>query len=197
MPNYRTSNRWKLQEKQLVGNWKLIKFIESRGEPSGSRTNKKNPTLKIQCLKKHPVWSIQCLNCGWAEDRIIDKMSRFKNRCQHCHGKPQGESGFNSLWDRYQRYHRNDLTKEQFKKLVSSNCFYCDSPPMNQSGSHKSRYHSWGLYVSNGIDRKDNSKHYIIENCVSCCHWCNRAKSGYSYEEYLTWAKQVFSKWKT
>ena len=37
----------------------------------------------------------------------------------------------------------------------------------------------------NGIDRQDNSRGYIVENCVPCCPTCNYAKYQMSPEEFI------------
>ena len=64
-----------------------------------------------------------------------------------------------------------DLTEEQFKNIIFRNCFYCNSKPSNRAismGKGRVRY--------NGVDRVDNAKGYVIENCVPCCRKCNNAK---------------------
>jgi hypothetical protein len=39
----------------------------------------------------------------------------------------------------------------------------------------------------NGIDRVDNSKGYILGNCVPCCSWCNRAKADGTLAKFMDW----------
>lgn len=72
------------------------------------------------------------------------------------------------------RGYQNELTFEQFKELSLRNCFYCGALP---------RKNARGI-VRNGIDRKDNSIGYLMDNCVTCCLWCNRTKSTRSSEEF-------------
>lgn len=100
-----------------------------------------------------------------------------------------GESSFNALYGKYKdsakkRKHSFDLTKEQFKHLTQSNCFYCNSPPENAS---KHRQH-WSHYIHNGIDRRDNKIGYTLDNCVSCCKKCNYAKHVQTEQDFLLWA---------
>ena len=107
---------------------------------------------------------------------------------------PKGESGLNQLygqieWNAKRREYVFLLTKEEFRKLTSGNCFYCDAIP-NQITYADSK-HSWKRYTHNGIDRIDNTKGYIIDNCVSCCKTCNFAKSQMSQQEFLNWAERV------
>lgn len=42
-----------------------------------------------------------------------------------------------------------------------------------------------------GIDRKDNSGHYNIDNCVSCCRICNFAKGQMSFTDWQVHLIQV------
>ncbi|WP_037547415.1 hypothetical protein [Spirochaeta lutea] len=65
-----------------------------------------------------------------------------------------------------------ELTKEQFDRLSTGNCYYC-----NVEGP-------------NGIDRIDNSKGYSIENCVSCCKHCNYVKGNLSIKLFNEWKKR-------
>jgi hypothetical protein len=57
-----------------------------------------------------------------------------------------------------------------FKELVTSPCHYCNHAPESET---------------NGIDRVDNSKGYIKENCVSSCWKCNRIKHAYHQEFFI------------
>lgn len=52
-----------------------------------------------------------------------------------------------------------ELSFEQFSALVNSNCFYCGRAPRN------------------GVDRVDNAKGYLPNNCVPSCHSCNVRKA--------------------
>ena len=62
-----------------------------------------------------------------------------------------------------QRKKSFELTFEEFKLLTTPNCFYCNG--------------YFGKIVSGiGLDRLDNSKGYSIDNCVSCCKFCNRLR---------------------
>ena len=43
-----------------------------------------------------------------------------------------------------------------------------------------------------GIDRKDNTLGYTLENSVPCCPTCNFAKRGLSVIEFIEWARRVY-----
>ena len=53
------------------------------------------------------------------------------------------------------------LTKEQYFELIQKHCSYCNY---------------YNEEEINGIDRIDNAKDYILENCIPCCKYCNRMK---------------------
>jgi|ERR1035441_520809 5-methylcytosine-specific restriction endonuclease McrA len=64
-----------------------------------------------------------------------------------------------------------NISLEQHIEILKHPCAYCDGP-LNKGGS--------------GLDRKDTSKSYILDNVVPCCYSCNKIKSDeLSYEEML------------
>jgi hypothetical protein len=58
------------------------------------------------------------------------------------------------------------LSNEEYEKIVCGNCYYCGT--IADKGF-------------NGIDRKDQTQGYVIENCVNCCQMCNYMKKSLSY----------------
>lgn len=64
----------------------------------------------------------------------------------------------------------NNLTKEICKEMMSSSCYYC---------GHLSPE------ILNGIDRLDNQRCYILDNCVPCCKYCNFIKSALDPETFI------------
>lgn len=69
------------------------------------------------------------------------------------------------------RNHEFNLTFEEFSEIVNNSCHYCGS-----------RYD-----IHNGIDRKDNTKGYIKDNCLPCCKYCNIAKRDRTYDDFISW----------
>lgn len=69
-----------------------------------------------------------------------------------------------------------ELTENDFYRLVKSPCHYCGS-----------------INDLNGVDRKDNSKGYSLENCVPCCKICNYAKGIRSDQEFEDWISKVYN----
>jgi hypothetical protein len=67
-----------------------------------------------------------------------------------------------------------ELTLEQFVSMYNSKCTYC------------------GDKIDGiGIDRVDNTKGYIEENCVNCCKHCNQLKMAYEYDEWIAHMKKI------
>lgn len=60
---------------------------------------------------------------------------------------------------------------EDYEKLLMKNCAYCEG-----------KINIYGV----GLDRKNNTIGYILENVVPCCGICNKLKSDYlNYEEMM------------
>jgi predicted nucleic acid-binding Zn-ribbon protein len=76
------------------------------------------------------------------------------------------------------------LTEEQATILLKGNCQYCNKEPNRVINYLK---HCKSSLVS-GIDRIDSNGDYSIDNCVSCCKICNRAKLDSSIQEFEEWA---------
>jgi 5-methylcytosine-specific restriction endonuclease McrA len=80
------------------------------------------------------------------------------------------------------------LTHEECGALFLADCHYCSAPPSQTVRfGHKNQYSM--LY--NGIDRIDNNRGYVAENCVSCCKTCNSAKGTLTPAEFRAWAKRL------
>jgi hypothetical protein len=161
------------------------------------------PNLKIgkrtilsreESKNNNSVWKFKC-DCGYVGIATGSSLRR-SGKCKKCSmaslRKDQGVCSFNGLYLRYKHgaASRNiefNLSKDEFKILTKSNCFYCKSAPKN---IHKGKT-AYGGYVYNGIDRINSSQGYIIKNCVSCCSICNRAKSDIELVDFLSWIKQL------
>ena len=96
---------------------------------------------------------------------------------------PYGVAARNALLFSYKRGAKVrglawEIPEELFDGLVKSNCHYCTGIPSNVFKRRK------GLFVYNGIDRKDNSIGYTPENSVPCCDTCNRMKGTMTENEF-------------
>lgn len=66
-----------------------------------------------------------------------------------------------------------------FSAIITSNCFYCNSPPV----SLFKRRDATVLY--NGIDRMGNEGGYTFDNCIPCCRKCNYLKGRFSADGFI------------
>jgi len=69
------------------------------------------------------------------------------------------------------------LSELEFSEIIQQPCYLC------------------GLSDKNGIDRFDNSKGYLIENCKSCCGHCNLMKKDILYSSMITHAEKITRKY--
>jgi hypothetical protein len=68
--------------------------------------------------------------------------------------------------------------------MAVSDCHYCGTPPQK----HKK-------LVYTGIDRKDSSLGYTVDNCVSCCTTCNTAKGTKPYAVFIEYLNRIALFW--
>jgi len=144
----------------------------------------------------HARWLTECLNCKCRSIRHgvnIKRCSKVSGGCRNCSGKPKGYMGLHQLFTQYKLRANKigrifNLSIEQFQTVTSSNCHYCGREPYQiKNSGNKNQISTWGIYQYNGIDRKDNSKGYIIENCLPCCGICNQMKGSMLYKDFVDW----------
>src|SRR5208282_2353155 len=87
-------------------------------------------------------------------------------------------------WNAGQHGREFTLSDTEFEALIFGKCFYCAAEPKQQYASCRGNKLTIKL---NGVDRIDNSKGYIPEDCVSCCRVCNHAKHSMTAEAFITW----------
>jgi hypothetical protein len=107
-------------------------------------------------------------------------------------------SAFNKLYSQYKQSAKSrtivefKLTKNDFKKITKSNCYYCGIKPNQLIVTNRNKSKEIiKTYLHNGIDRIDNEKGYTIDNCVPCCTICNKAKNNFSKEFFLEWIDRI------
>jgi len=149
-----------------------------------------------ECGNKKTIFSSSLISgntksCGcFAKENIFFKRQQFPKGNVPFNKKQFGESSLNGLYRIYRHTSKKrqlefTLNLEDFKKLTSSRCHYCNCGPRQKYINSGRTYGAHGYYIYNGIDRKDNSKGYILENCVSCCGDCNFMKGELSENEFL------------
>lgn len=83
-----------------------------------------------------------------------------------------------------------NLSESEFSQIITKNCYYCNTSPSNTFNYYGRKYY-YGSITYNGIDRKDNKKGYLVENCLPCCEICNKAKLDYDYEVFIEWINKL------
>lgn len=151
------------------------------------------------------VWKAKCLLCGkenefpsyyFTRNHVRCECEAWKEKYSEMVGRkplPNNQAHVNMLYSSYKRAAQErslyfNLTMDEFRQFVESDCHYCGASP---SVTYTSRNLA-GEYAWNGIDRVDNTKGYEKENCVPCCSMCNLAKSSHSKEDFLNWVKRVY-----
>lgn len=123
--------------------------------------------------------------CGYEAWNYISNLSSHKSQgCRSCMLQtPAHRTYLLVLRTASRRSIRWELTEEQWTKLATQNCFYCDSKPGNMISEYGFKY--------NGLDRVDPSEGYLLTNVVTCCKICNRAKSDLSQQDFYDWARRL------
>lgn len=146
---------------------------------------------------KRASWICQCV-CG--NSKTVEGKSLRNGTTKSCGclwiesiSLSEGEASFNHHFLDYKigAKKRNLsflLEKEEFRKISSMPCYYCDAPP-RALGSRTSN----GRFVGNGLDRVNNDEGYSNKNVVSCCKQCNIAKSTMTQKEFLTLISNIFN----
>ncbi len=148
----------------------------------------------IKAAKAGTYWELSCV-CGNKVVRLASNIK--KNHVHSCGCKPNRPAkegaGFKRLFSDYRASARNrgyifDIEESHFKKLIESNCHYCDVSPTK-------RYEKQVVHtlLANGIDRVDNNIGYTQENSIACCKNCNKAKGSLSKKEFLTLIGNIYN----
>lgn len=108
---------------------------------------------------------------------------------------PLGEANFRALYADYKAKasKRNldwNLSPEEFRELTSKPCRYCGTAPATEINKNRKLN---GIYVCNGVDRRDSTKGYTKENVVPCCRQCNTMKWDYSESEFLSKIREILA----
>lgn len=141
------------------------------------------------------TWLCKCGKCG---KKITGTPSKLRSQ-QTCrgdrhttNGRSRYRSGFRIVLSDYREGAKErgiawSLNDTQARSLFSGDCYYCGSPPTKERGSDK------GIFLWNGIDRKDSKGDYIEDNCVSCCSKCNYMKGALPFDEFIELIKRIAS----
>ena len=139
---------------------------EKREAAKKKNLEKVNDSVKLcnTCCKELPIEefnglkgeTLTCKTCR-SSNKLNDQRRDRENR-----NKLARERVFVNYrkWARDRKINFN-INREDFENIIRMNCYYCGILQDN------------GM---NGVDRKDSSKEYNTDNCVSCCQMCNYIK---------------------
>jgi hypothetical protein len=107
------------------------------------------------------------------------------------HIKYEKENDLEKVFNTYLRHacdkkRQFNLTKQEFYDLTQKNCYYCNKKPEQKTRSKLK------TIFYNGIDRIDSNKGYFLENCVSCCKFCNIMKKNYSLDFFYNQIEKIY-----
>lgn len=173
----------------------------------GKKFGRLLPIERAQSRHNRTCWLCQC-DCGKTKVVLGENLRKGKTKSCGCIRKelalnqvryaqeqrhlPLGEAAFNVMYSIY-KFHaeeRNlsfDISEEQFRKLTKGNCYYCGDEPKTLFKPNAPN----GGYLSNGVDRKDNSLGYTVENSFSCCRVCNQMKSDRTYDDFIARCERI------
>src|SRR5258708_34992132 len=128
--------------------------------------------LEKQASNKGVMWKCLC-DCG--NITIVRSDGLRQNKIKSCgclNNSPKKEIGYSAKYRKYDAYIRSakkrnlifELSLEEFIQITSQNCYYCGRLPEQITKTSSS-----SIYISNGIDRKNNQLGYILNNCLPCC----------------------------
>ena len=139
-------------------------------------------------LKKGDTKSCGCLH---KQSSILNVQKAIKKRTKH---SPMITSARRVWRDSY----NDGISFDDFFLLSQKKCFYCNSLPANQTNYFNEKINSKqsyknGLFIYNGLDRLDSTKSHNIDNVVTCCFICNRAKRERSLNEFIAYIDNLIT----
>lgn len=182
------------------------KFIDLTGKIIGQLEILEYVLHKGRGTQNRWVWKCKC-SCGEYCFVRTTKLTKEnpQNCCKKCSDKKFSQNNIledygsikNRVYRRYKKGAKNrnyifNLSFKYFTTLLNQDCYYCGAKPVPYD-EDKFYYNGLQPFKRNGIDRKDNTKGYTIENCVSCCKQCNTIKMNLSYDDFLEKIKSIYN----
>jgi hypothetical protein len=157
--------------------------------------------IGVERVGNKNLLKVQCNKCGKIHIKSKDLVENLKSDgCNDCTAQRGIKKG--DFFDRFyktfkikiegekrRREVKFELTKEEFKDIITSNCYYCGSKP---------EIRKWIFNIfkketkpTNGLDKIDPTGHYTADNVVPCCPMCNFIKSDYSQKDFLNQIEKI------
>jgi predicted RNA-binding Zn-ribbon protein involved in translation (DUF1610 family) len=142
-----------------------------------------NAKVKCNCGKE---FIARCTNLRTGRTVACSDCS-FKARSERAVQVSQYQQMFKRLvLDRCRKHTIEiSITVDDYSRLISQNCFYCNDEPRKTNRFSNRKYVNTETVFANGVDRIDSSKGYTLENCITCCTSCNYAKHKLTQSEFF------------
>jgi len=165
----------------------IIEIISPTEDLPETRYKCKCQCGTIKNYKIYGLYSGKTKSCGCYNKEKAQKLG-YNNKLK------EGNSTENNLISvyRYAAKRRNldcTLSKSDFHSLFLSKCHYCGKEPYRIAYRKQCR----NTFTYNGIDRLDNKIGYNLDNCVSCCTTCNKAKMSMAVGEFKEWIISIYN----
>jgi hypothetical protein len=145
--------------------------------------------------QKRAMWNVVC-DCG-SSNVISSSNLKVTTSCgclkkEGLNKKPFGIASFNAKYSQYVNSAKKrgfifDLSKDQFRKIIEQPCFYCGQEKFTKTQQKNCN----GYFESNGVDRIDSNKGYLLDNCVPCCSVCNKMKLDLSVDKFYEHIEKI------
>lgn len=132
---------------------------------------------------KKVIYICKCREVSCSNPIKIRPSNRHNGYCRSCADKQKRNKPYETLFNYFKKSQGDKvfLDYAEFVQLCAiKECHYCDAPTIRSEFKNA----NWSnAYM---IDRKDNLLPYTINNCVSCCWYCNNLKSNrFTHDEFL------------
>lgn len=152
--------------------------------------------FRFENKKGYNKWKVKCPNCKTEAWKFSNTLMGLKHPCKKCYDNsmkvfnetPAIKKAFISLKaNAKSRSIGVDITEQEFFLMAASPCVYCGAEPVEKTPPKE-----WQKSVFlNGIDRRDNTLGYTLENSVACCEQCNWAKKDLTLVEWNNWIEML------
>jgi deoxycytidylate deaminase len=141
----------------------------------------KNIRLHHVIKQNKPIRSCGCLIPDKATDKRVGAVWNVKK---------DSEAAFNKVIRDYInganiRGLEFKLERAEFSSLIFNKCGYCGEPPAKVTKT------KGGEIKHNGIDRLDNDRGYVLDNCITCCTKCNMLKKNLNSDDFLATIEKI------
>lgn len=161
----------------------------------GRKFNKLEVISLSHLNKTRTYWNCRC-DCGKLAIVIGSNLMKGNSTSCGCIKNKHDEENrvFSIVYSRYKCDAKKlgrafEISYDDFKILLKSNCYYCGTEPSNHSAKNNNTI----KYAS--VDRIDSNKGYINNNVRSSCKMCNIMKLNHTEDVFKMQISKIFNYW--